>query len=58
MLYKGKNSGKWKNLPFNLEKMNDERSWGKPKIHKASEKDDPARTFPDVEGFQKPVEPD
>jgi hypothetical protein len=41
-----------------LEKMNDERSWGEPKIQKASEKDNPAGTFPDVEGFQKSVEPD
>jgi len=38
--------------------MNDERTRRKPEIHKASEKDDPAGTFPDVEGFQKPVESD
>jgi hypothetical protein len=41
-----------------LEKINNERSRGKPKIHKASEKNDPAGTFPKVEGVQKPVEPD
>jgi hypothetical protein len=43
---------------FSLENINDERARGKPKIHKASEKDDPAGTFPVVEGFQKPVESD
>ena len=60
MLNKGKNTikrKKFQNIVF-LGNMNDERARRKPKIHKASEKDDSAGTFPDVEGFQKSVEPD
>jgi hypothetical protein len=45
-------------ISFILEKMNHERFRRKPKIHKASEEDYPAGTFPHVESFQKPVEPD
>ena len=53
MLYIGKNS-----IYTFSDTMNHEKSRGKFKIHKASEKDDPAGTFPGVESFQKPVKPD
>ena len=60
MLFNGKISIKRKKIQraVYIGNMNDERSRGKPKINKASKKDDPAGTFPDVEGFQKSVEPD
>ena len=60
MLFNGKISIKRKKIQRTVYagNMNDERSRGKPKKHKASKKDDLAGTFPDVEGFQKPVEPD